>query len=555
MRCQDMIVLSGRGLSAVVCAGLVLSHESAMAVVGGQDSPDTPLANATVSVNGASGTLVSNNIVVTNGHVTNVVPPPMSPPFSRTNAHDPGQWHPLRTGQVNVFLGAPNLRMTTTRRDALTSPRTRLTLDDRNRGDFVSGDTIGLTVAGGHYLFVDGGVFGGDLRVDPQFNRYAAWQALRVTKVSGSAGPVIRGGDKVTIATTDGSMLSRNNGDGFVTANNFTAGADAEWTVVSFGPGGPISTEPIRHGAQFGLASSVPDLGYLQAPVKMEATSIATPGFDDIAMVRLAQPVPPALAVPVPMKLRLGAGDGGSLEAFYRSANLRVAGYGLVAGRAGARIRQEAVVGNAVREQDHPITRYTARGAGRAITQSGDSGGSFFVETPAGRRLVGITQQENNNFISPLLRGGFDLENNSKPDLHAWFSQFLADDDCVETASESGIVKERGQAIQSARVCRFGGDGKPYAVAYVNAARALPNEDCIGFTASNLTLRRPSSPEGTGSNAWVVMSGNVALLAVEGSWQQSYTRGSYLIDFLRRGAMSKMCFTNRPNPRLVYFRR
>lgn len=149
MRCQDMIVLSGRGLSAVVCAGLVLSHESAMAVVGGQDSPDTPLANATVSVNGASGTLVSNNIVVTNGHVTNVVPPPMSPPFSRTNAHDPGQWHPLRTGQVNVFLGAPNLRMTTTRRDALTSPRTRLTLDDRNRGDFVSGDTIGLTVAGG----------------------------------------------------------------------------------------------------------------------------------------------------------------------------------------------------------------------------------------------------------------------------------------------------------------------------------------------------------------------------------------------------------------------
>jgi len=541
-------------IGSTIGLALLFSAETAQGIVGGSDSPDNAIANATVNVNGASGTLIAPDLVVTNGHVANVDLPASIPPFSRTNQHDPAIWHPLIRGQVNVFIGAPNLRINTTRSNALNSPRTRFTLDDRNGGNLMSGDIIGLK-SDGHYLFVDGGAIGGDLRLDRFFERWGPWQALRINKVSGSEGSVIRGGDLVTLQAADGSFIAVERLGGIANANSFTSQQSHQFTVISFEGRGPLSSDPITHGGRLGLASTTAAIGWLQAPFKVIGSAIATPGYDDIALVRLAEPVSANVATPVPMKLRLLPGEAITLNAFYRSVNMSVVGYGLVSGGTAPRIRQQALVGNARRVESHPISLYTASETGRAFTQSGDSGGSWFWDSPQGRRLVGITQQTNNNFISPLLRGGRDLEGNSKPDLHAWFSQFTTDDDCVAVNSESGLIRSRGRAVGANIVCRFGDFSSPYAVAYPNATQSVNDEDCLDLNPRNLTLLRPANPEGSGSEDWIVVDGAFRLLAVKGSWQQSYTRGAYLINYIQRTGMNKMCFTNRPNARLTYFRR
>jgi hypothetical protein len=299
-------------------------------------------------------------------------------------------------------------------------------------------------------------------------------------------------------------------------------------------------------------------VGFMQAPYRIEGVAIATPGYEDLALVRLREAVPEAIARPVPIKLRLGPGDPQTIDDFYRHAALTVAGYDLMAGGVEPMWRQQAAAGNAVRETASGRaglhTRYSVPSAGGVSTRPADHGGSWFVQTPRGLRLAGITQQSGNRFLTPMYRGGADSASRSKPDLHAWFSMLLADDDCVAVEEERGLSRETGLSLGARDVCRFGDAGGPFAVAYTGAVRGGTDAACAVFDPATLSLRRPDAPEGPGSTTWTLADGPRQLMGIKGTWQQAYVRGAYLVSFLQRRGMNRVCFSNGPNPSLTYFR-
>ncbi|MFN7784447.1 MAG: hypothetical protein ACK5PG_17160 [Lysobacterales bacterium] len=540
-----------------LAAALLLCSGAAAAISGGEDAPETVITYATVQVNGASGTLVASNLVVTNGHVAAVPLPDMSPRFSRTNGHDPALWHPIPSPGVQVFIGAATMRADLTRRDIFSAPRTQLVMHDVNGGELLSGDQIGLKLRN-HFLFVDGGRIGGELRLDGLYNRFGPWQTLRISKRSGSAGSRIRNGDRITLQALDGSYLGAAAGDRFLRADAWTPAVRHEFVAYTLEGRGPLSADPINHGGRVVITTPDVPMRAIQAPYAITANRIATPGFDDIALLELAEAVPSGVARPVPLKLRLEPGEGLNLDAYYLRTPMDFAGYGLMSGRTAPVWRQQAQASGARRETPNPFndpelaSRYS--GISSASTQPGDSGGSWFADTPTGRMLVGITQQTGNNFLSPMFRGGYDTLNDSKPDVHAWFSMFLGDHDCTAVTNETGLRRQRGTDIGASTVCRFGAQASPFAVAYPDATRPLPGEDCLAIDPARLFLQRPTAPEGAGINAWVLSQGASRHLQVPGTWQQSYTRGAHLIRYLQSAGLNRICYSNRPNPNLVYFR-
>lgn len=531
---------------AVALAASVAAHD-ASAIMNGADSPDTNEENSTVCVNGAtrlqgSGTLIAPDLVVTNGHVAAVPLPPMSPPFASTDAHDPALWHPI-TGSSPVFvMVGPSCQGTITV-GAQRGTRTRLTISQS--GPVSNRARIDLT-AQGYFASIDGST----LRMSSEKlapNRSAPSGALfQIVKAAGTPGSDIYGNDRVTLTTADGRYLGVPAGASRVTVDSRERAPHHEF-IVRLRDG---SARPLGRGEPFEL-----EIGsggqFLQVPFRAEATRIATPGFDDVAILKLATPVPPDVARHARIKLRVDIREATSVRDFYARANMTVLGFGLVNGGARATTRQKGTVGAAAPAD--PPSRYNARSPGPA-TQLGDSGGSWFIDTPLGRRLVGITQQTSNTFISPMSRGGLDTNRRSKPDLHAWFSMILNDDDCVPAASERGLRRDVADKVGATSICRFGEQGSPYAVAY-DAKRTFFGEACRSFDPKRLTMQRPSRPEGSGADQWVLAEGTASLLPIEGTWQQSYTRGIYLIDYLQRASVTKLCRTALGNPPLTYFRR
>jgi hypothetical protein len=112
------------------------------------------------------------------------------------------------------------------------------------------------------------------------------------------------------------------------------------------------------------------------------------------------------------------------------------------------------------------------------------------------------------------------------------------------------VPRQRAEQIDAAVGCRFGAAGAPFAVACLDLTERLPDEDCLAFDPANLSLRRPDTSEGTGSDAWALVDGGQRMLCIDGSWQQSYDRGSYLISFLQATGTNRICFVNRPKPDL-----
>ena len=536
------------------------SREPSLSTVpaGASDSPDTPVANATVRVNDGSGTLIAPDLVLTNGHVAQVPIPPARPPFSRTDAHDPARWYAIpNTNTVTVLIGADPGRVVLTTSAPLTSPRTRWEIHDADGGTLLDGDFIGLKTSG-HFAFVDGGRRGGEVRIDPLRDRFAEWQVLTLEKVSGSSGATIRGGDHIALKANDGSYLAATQSNGLMVADSTARAARHEFAILTFDERGAHSEDVIEGGGTVAIGAVSPGVGFMQAPYRVEGIAIATPGYDDLAVIRLRERVPDDIARPVPIKLRLGPGDPETIDDFYQRAALTVAGYGLMAGAAEPIRRQQATVGNALRETAGRTaglsTKYSAQSAGRVSTQTGAHGGSWFVETPRGLRLAGITHGSNNRFLTPMYRGGSDSAARSKPDLHAWFSMLLADDDCVAADETRGPIRETAMALGARDVCRFGDAGAPFAVAYPGALGNSAGAECVTFDPARLSLRRPDAPEGPGSTTWTLVEGRRPLMRIEGTWQQAYLRGAYLISFLERREMNQACFSKEPNTPLTYFR-
>jgi hypothetical protein len=330
-----------------------------------------------------------------------------------------------------------------------------------------------------------------------------------------------------------------------------------EFTILTFDGRGALSNDVIEGGATVAIGAASSGVGFMQAPYRTEGAAIAMPGYEDLVLIRLREGVPEAVARPAPIKLRLGPGDPQTIDDFYRHAALTVAGYDLMAGGVEPMRRQQAAAENAVRETADSKaglhTRYSPRSAGGVSTRPADHGGGWFVQTPRGLRLAGITQQSGNRFLTPMYRGGADSTSRSKPDLHAWFSMLLADDDCVAVGEEGGLIRETGVRLGAGAVCRFGDAGAPFAVAYIGAGGA-PGAECVTFDPARLSLRRPDAPEGPGSTTWTLVDGSRQLMGIEGTWQQAYVRGAYVISFLQRRGMNRVCVSNTPNSSLTYFR-
>lgn len=105
-----------------VAFGVTLgSAEPSLALTGGSNDADTPLANATVWVNGCTGTLVTPDTVVSAGHCFGQRQPIQSSNRSSLTCADreiPAQWYQT-TGRIEVRVGnrvdRPRFRTTVTR--------------------------------------------------------------------------------------------------------------------------------------------------------------------------------------------------------------------------------------------------------------------------------------------------------------------------------------------------------------------------------------------------------------------------------------------------------
>ena len=155
-----------------------------------------------------------------------------------------------------------------------------------------------------------------------------------------------------------------------------------------------------------------------------QASEYTIPGCADIFLVRLDSAVPASAAKPVKVLVSIGGGNGARNAGFFRDKELTVAGWGRTERSAAPAIRQ---VGTA-RYVRHDDEKMYVRGAGRTITDAGDSGGPLFWDHPSGiRYLVGVLQGptpgSNENRYTPTFRG----EIAGKPAVGEWFREIVPD--------------------------------------------------------------------------------------------------------------------------------
>jgi len=512
---------------------------------GGSPSPDIPRTNAAVNVNGASGTLVAPDIALTNGHVVGVTVS-ATPPFSVTNVPYPDRWYPIPPGnQIRVTFGRLQYgrSVVDTMGRGLNS-RTRMVLDDRNGGTLEDGDEIGIKTSNERYLFVRGGADGGRVEIDDLYRRYDAWQRMTIERVDGSG--TVRAFDKVALRAADGSYIASRGRRraSWAQASGSIRGPEHEFTILRVGGPGPL-----RHGDSFGLvAPRVSGGGWMQYPFLVFARQITFPGYDDLVLLRLDTTIPRDVAEPVTVMTTPPAEEP-VMSKFYRDETFSVHGFGQVDGGTAAAGRQQGQFTNA--RLTGPTSVYSASAVTGAGIMCGDSGSGWLWNG----RLVGVTQRggcgpggfTGGMFISSMSAGGVDPGGLSKPDLTAWYGIHLDIDDCGPVTSWHRSSNPIYGRTGSTEVCRFGGSD-PYAVALFGGSD--DGADCLAIDPAALSLGRPSGTE----TRWLLRQGNRRHLMIPGSWQQSYTRGAYLIDFARRRNLTKMCFDRRPNPGLVYLR-
>lgn len=152
-------------------------------------------------------------------------------------------------------------------------------------------------------------------------------------------------------------------------------------------------------------------------------------GYEDIALLRLAEPVPSSVALPIPPLTRTPGGVG--LDAWLRAQTFEMVGWGGTdaAGAVMPRYRQSATARYAAfpLNADQP-NKMRVRGDGCATVIPGDSGGPLLVRYDGLLRIVGEAQGEEScggRHTLTLATGGLDTRGDSKPDVASWLETEL----------------------------------------------------------------------------------------------------------------------------------
>lgn len=159
------------------------------------------------------------------------------------------------------------------------------------------------------------------------------------------------------------------------------------------------------------------------------------PGYADVIMLGLEEPVPQSVAIPMQVMTQIPGGS--NPRSFWRGKTFTMVGWGGTETTSAPRFRQRARGSY----EDYPHTSFgterpnqmLVRGAGGAQVIPGDSGGPLFwgpIAAIASRILVGTAQGQESiggRYFVTWGPGGTDGGGNERPDLGAWYRKVLRD--------------------------------------------------------------------------------------------------------------------------------
>lgn len=180
------------------------------------------------------------------------------------------------------------------------------------------------------------------------------------------------------------------------------------------------------------------------------ATEFAVPGDADMALLRLAVPVPATAAVPVPIMtaLPVAVGDASRWLADAQRA-YQVAGHSDGSNQSGWNLQTATVTGTrfpCAGQAAHKICSQVTSPSG-ALMQQGDSGGPLYLDPTGARRLAGVFQccgpSAGAFHTVPFYRGGADTLNPrvELPNVGAWLESWV-----TRRSGGAAYVKSMGGA-------------------------------------------------------------------------------------------------------------
>jgi hypothetical protein len=423
----------------------------AFGIQSGTADSDTPKNNAVVrfTVGGAdgvcTGTLISNNLVLTAGHCVggrSLPAPPPHPPFNttyRTPGSDwqfPGAWYPVNNailGSFDVTFGADRSGMTANA-DRI-GPWETFRIIDTNGGALVSNDPINLRTSQSCYLCAE---YGGGSWVTSNRTSALEWETFRIRKLSPGAA-TLRDGDVVAFqAYNRNYVTAEGGGGGTVNADRTLIGA---WERFTLRKAAGSAGDDIRGGDSIAIQAGngqyvVAEWGGLCA-LRFAATAYSLPGFADIILLQLNRPVPPEIALPAAVLTAPPAGAVRDPNAFWSSQTFDIVGWGPTSDGGGTpRFRQRA---RSSRGQtpcapygSFTPTYFCVANLDDARLIPGDSGSPLFWTSPASGRqyLIGVAQGDE-RYTPTFARGGADDLGNRTPDIGLWLEQALRLQNCL----------------------------------------------------------------------------------------------------------------------------
>lgn len=391
----------------------------------GKDDPDNATNNAVVWVNGASGTLVAPNLVLTAGHCIKH-PNPGSVPVVNGNWETPGKWYAL-TYEVQVQVGPDPVGKVQANLKGI-GPWEYFKIGGPNRGQPIKNhDKITLQTSTPNRLFYLCAEYGGKTFVVSNRASAADWETFEI--YAAGAGTVktvtkirllTKGGFFVVDPTT--GLVRANGLPRTATGRGFPDNSEFE---ISKGPLTPVGGE-VKDGDTITLKAPTGKYvganqgggGYL---FQVKATHYCIAGQADIVMLKLEKPVPASMATSMKVATTVPPGIK------WDTAKFRMVGYGGIINSGGGKhlVRQ---TGDASHGKLTPTvaTQMTVKGDGGAVTEPGDSGSPLIM----GESVIGVNQGFNDGSISRYtttfhrggVRGGDGI---ISPDIGAWLNTLL----------------------------------------------------------------------------------------------------------------------------------
>ena len=170
-------------------------------------------------------------------------------------------------------------------------------------------------------------------------------------------------------------------------------------------------------------------------PYVARALAVAKPGFEDILLVALAEPVPAGVAVPIPPLL---AGPGADAVSYFAGQPITMVGYGGYLGAGGTEVYDGKRRRGTARLITYPFTSFGVRqpnmfrlgnATSCATVLPGDSGSpALWTDADGTRYVIGAAQGSEScggRYLATFGTGGVDSAGNTKPHISSWLGNEL----------------------------------------------------------------------------------------------------------------------------------